>query len=235
MRILGFDTATNACSAAVMRDGRVVARRLETMTRGHAERLMPMILEVMEEAGEDFSGLDALAVTNGPGAFTGLRIGLAAARGLALASGLPCLAVTTLEAVAAAVPQAERKNRLILVALDAKRADIYAQTFAPDLAPTGEPGALLPDALPALLAASGKGRHRHPVVVVGDAAGRALAALEAAGITATHSTAPGIPDAAVVAELAAARWTRGATISKPRPLYLRPPSTTTPKKRRHRR
>ncbi|HEX9569121.1 MAG TPA: tRNA (adenosine(37)-N6)-threonylcarbamoyltransferase complex dimerization subunit type 1 TsaB [Rhodospirillales bacterium] len=232
MRILGFDTATNACSAAVVRDGRVVARRLEPMARGHAERLMPMILEVMNEAGEDFSALDAVAVTNGPGAFTGLRIGLAAARGLALAGGLPCLAVTTLEAVAAGVPEAERHGRQLLVVLDAKRADVYAQAFAPDLAPMGKPRALLPDELPSLLTAGGKGRDRRAVVVAGDAAGRALAALDAAGITATRSSAPGIPDAAVVAGLAAARWTPGAAVTKPRPLYLRPPSTTPPKKRR---
>lgn len=232
MRILGFDTATNACSAAVIRDGRVVARRLEPMARGHAERLMPMILEVMDEAGEDFSGLDAVAVTNGPGAFTGLRIGLAAARGLALAGGLPCLAVTTLEAVAAGVAEAERRERRLLVVLDAKRADVYAQAFAPDLAPMGEPRALLPDELPALLAAGGKGRDRRPVLIAGDAAERALKALDAADITAIRSTAPGIPDAAVVARLAATRWTPGATVATPRPLYLRPPSTTTPKKRR---
>jgi tRNA threonylcarbamoyladenosine biosynthesis protein TsaB len=202
------------------------------MARGHAERLMPMILEVMDEAGEDFAALDVLAVTNGPGAFTGLRIGLAAARGLALAGGLPCLAVTTLEAVAAGVPEAERHERRLLVVLDAKRADVYAQAFAPDLTPMGEPQALLPDELPSLLTAGGKGRDRRAVVVAGDAAGRALAALANAGITATRSSAPGVPNAAVVAKLAALRWTPGTTVAKPRPLYLRLPSTTPPKKRR---
>jgi len=227
MRILAFDTATNACSAAVWRDGRIAARRHEPMARGHAERLMPMILEVMGEAGEAFSDLDAVAVTNGPGAFTGLRIGLAAARGLALAGGLPCLAVTTLEAVAAAVPEAERRDRVLLVALDAKRADVYAQAFAPDLKPLGEPVAVLPDQLPRLLAGAAGA-----AIVAGDAAARALAAVHAAGIAAGASTASGVPDAAVVAGLAAARWTPGATVEKPRPLYLRPPSTTTPNKRR---
>jgi len=235
MRILGFDTATNACSAALWRDGAVVARRHEPMARGHAERLMPMILEVMAEAAVDFADLDAVAVTNGPGAFTGLRIGLAAARGLALASGLPCLAVTTLEAVAAGVADAERQGRLLLVALDAKRADIYAQAFAPDRAPVGAARALLPDALPALLAAGRNGQSRGPVTVVGDAAERALAALDAAGMEASASAAPGLPDAALVAAIAAARWAPGAASPAPRPLYLRPPSTTSPGKRRRRR
>ncbi len=227
MRILGFDTATNACSAALWRDGRVVARRHEPMARGHAERLMPMILEVIDEAGETFAGLDAVAVTNGPGAFTGLRIGLAAARGLALAQGLPCLSVTTLEAVAAAVPEAERRGRAVLVVLNAKRADVYAQAFAADLAPIGEPRALMPGELPTLLAGAPR-----PVVVAGDAAETARAALTGAGIATEASAAPGLPDAAVVVAVAAARWTPGRAPGKPRPLYLRPPSTTTPRKRR---
>ena len=91
MRILAFDTATSACSAALWEDGRVGARRFETMTRGHAEALVPMIADVMDEAGTNFPRLDLIAVTVGPGAFTGLRIGLAAARGMALAAAVPCL------------------------------------------------------------------------------------------------------------------------------------------------
>lgn len=229
MRILGFDTATNACSAAVWRDGRVVARRFEPMARGHAERLMPMILEVMAEAGEDFAALDAIAVTNGPGAFTGLRIGLAAARGLALARELPCLAVTTLDAVAAGVPEAERRDRVLLVVLETKRADVYAQAFAPDGTPLGPPAARLPDELPTMLKdAPG------PVVIAGDAADRGRDALVAAGMAAEVSAAAGLPDAAVVAALAAARFSPGAAVARPRPLYLSPPMTTTPKKRRRR-
>lgn len=227
MRILGFDTATNACSAALLRDGDVVARRFEPMARGHAERLMPMILEVMAEAGEDFAALDAIAVTNGPGAFTGLRIGLAAARGLALAGGLPCLAVSTLDAVAAAIPEAERRGGTVLVVLETKRADVYAQAFAPDLKPLGAPRALMPAELPTLL-----GNAPGPVIVAGDAAERARDTLAAANVETNLSAAAGMPDAAVVVDLAAARWTPGAAVEKPRPLYLRPPSTTPPKRRR---
>ena len=231
MRILGFDTATNACSAALWRNGRIVASRFEPMARGHAERLMPMILEVMAEAGDGFDDLDAIAVTNGPGAFTGLRIGLAAARGLALAGRLPCLAVTTLEAVAAAVPEAERRVGTLLVVLVAKRADVYAQAFAADLTPLGAPAALLPEALPALLAGDA-GPVRGPVVVAGDAADRARQALTAARIESRSSAAAGLPDAAVVVALAAARWDPGVAAAKPTPLYLRPPSTTARKTRR---
>ncbi|MFO1145233.1 MAG: tRNA (adenosine(37)-N6)-threonylcarbamoyltransferase complex dimerization subunit type 1 TsaB [Rhodospirillales bacterium] len=99
------------------------------MSRGHAEALLPLLLATLADAGRGFSDLDLLAVTVGPGAFTGLRIGLAAARGLALATGLPCLGVTTLEAVAAAVPASEAGGRPLLVALDSKRGDVYAQVF----------------------------------------------------------------------------------------------------------
>lgn len=226
MRILGFDTSTSACSAALWRRDAVVARRFEKMPKGQAERLMPMIREVLDEAGLGFADLDLLAVTNGPGAFTGLRIGLAAARGLALATGLPCLAVTTLDAVAAAVPEREIGAGTLLVAIDAKRADVYAQAFAPGLAPLAAPAALLPDRLPSLL----KGAPG-PVTVAGDAGPRVLSALLAAGVDAVASKASGVPDAIVVCRLAAARWDAARPPSPPQPLYLLPPSTTTPKVR----
>ncbi len=216
MRILALDTATSACSAALWRDGSVCARRLARMERGQSEALMPMILDVLAEAGCGFSQLDLLAVTVGPGAFTGLRIGLAAARGMALASGVPCLGVTTLEAVAHGVPEGERAADPLLVVLDTKRADVYAQVFAPDLEPLGPPKALLPGALSGLVPA---GR----ILVAGDAAARAAGALAEAGITVVLSAASGMPDAATVAGLAARRWRPGEPVDAPAPLYLRPP------------
>ena len=104
MRLLALDTATAACSVALWRDGAVLARRFEAMLRGQSEALMPMVGAVLAEAGCGFKDLDAIAVTVGPGAFTGLRIGLAAARGMALAAELPLIGVTTLEAVVHGVP-----------------------------------------------------------------------------------------------------------------------------------
>jgi tRNA threonylcarbamoyladenosine biosynthesis protein TsaB len=226
MRILGFDTATSACSVALWRSGAVVARRFEPMARGQSERLMPMIREVLDEAGVAFADLDLLAVTRGPGAFTGLRIGLAAARGLALATGLPCLGVTTLDALACAVPAEEIAGRALLAVIDAKRADLYAQVFDAGLEPLGPPAALLPEALPSLLE-SAKG----PLVVVGDGARRALGPLRAAGIEIVESRALGVPDAAVVCRLAHRRRDTAQPGVPPQPLYLLPPSTTTPKGR----
>ena len=222
MKVLALDTATSACSAALWEDGAVRARRLTITERGQSEALLPMVLEVLDEAGEDFAGLDLLAVTVGPGAFTGLRIGLAAARGMALAAGLPCLGVTTLEAVAHGVGADERAGAALLVALETKRADLYVQAFDDGLQPLGEPRAVAAEQIPALVPAG-------PLVVAGDAAAKAARALEAAGDRPTISTAPGVPDAAVVAALAAGRFRPGRPPAPPRPLYLRPPDATLPR------
>jgi tRNA threonylcarbamoyladenosine biosynthesis protein TsaB len=218
--VLGLDSAGNACSAALFGDGSVLARRFAAMERGQAEALLPMIAAVLEEARRPLASLDLIAVTIGPGAFTGLRIGLAAARGLALASGLPLFGITSFAAVAAQVTPGERAGRSLGVALDSKRAEIYLQCFAADGEALTE-GALLPetawrDALPA-----------GPLVLAGDAAPRLAAAL--GGRDLRLAVGSGLADAADVARLAAAGWQRGTRPPSPRPLYLRPPDTTLPR------
>lgn len=211
MKVLALDSATSACSVALWADGNVLARRFSAMARGQSEALVPMVAEILDEAGLSFSGLDLLAVTVGPGAFTGIRIGLAAARGLALATGLPLAGVTTLEAVAAGVPMAERAGRTLIVALDSKRDEMWVQAFAEDLAPLSAPEALLPERI--------AGRFPGPLVVAGDCAQRF-----ASGQVAL-SQAPGLPDAAIVAALAARHWQDGTALA-PAPLYLRPADVT---------
>lgn len=148
MKLLALDTALDACSAAVVeiRDGanRVLAERYVPMVRGHAETLMPMVEAVLAEADVSFPALDRIAATIGPGTFTGVRIGLAAARGLGLAADRPVIGVTTLEAIAAnaAEPGANPSHRPLLVAIDARRGELYLQSFSPTLEPLDEPRAL---------------------------------------------------------------------------------------------
>ncbi|MBC7950429.1 MAG: tRNA (adenosine(37)-N6)-threonylcarbamoyltransferase complex dimerization subunit type 1 TsaB, partial [Rhodospirillaceae bacterium] len=186
MKVLALDSATSACSAALWQDGIVVAQRFKEMERGQSEVLVPMVAEVMAEAGAAFTDLDLLAVTVGPGAFTGIRIGLATARALALASGKSLAGIATPEAVAAAIPPAERAGRTIMVALDSRRDEVWVQTFTVDLAPLSEPTALLP--LEAAKLLSG------PVVVAGDAASLVVPLMTGA----VMATSLGAPHAAQV-------------------------------------
>ena len=143
MNILGFDTTGSACSVALLRGDAIAASRLEMMTRGHAEALMPMILDVLADADARFDDVDVLAVTVGPGSFTGLRVGLSAARGMSLACGLPVVGATTLETVA----HGERDNggRPVMSAMETKRADVYVQIFSKDGEALSEPMALMPE------------------------------------------------------------------------------------------
>ena len=121
---LALDTTGPACSAAFARGDTVLACASEVIGRGHAERLAPMVEALRREAGLDWSDLDAIAVTRGPGSFTGLRVGLAFGRGIALATGVPVHGVTTFDAFAAAEP-----TRPLAIVIDAKRGELFHQLF----------------------------------------------------------------------------------------------------------
>jgi tRNA threonylcarbamoyladenosine biosynthesis protein TsaB len=130
MRVLAIDCALDACAAAVFDSdpGTVIASQCRIMSRGHAEALMPLIARVMDEAEAEFSELDRIAVTVGPGSFTGLRVGIAAARGIALAAGKPAIGLTTLAGLAA--PHiANEGHTPVMVAIDARHDNIYMQVF----------------------------------------------------------------------------------------------------------
>lgn len=223
--ILALDTSTAACSVALWRGGVVVAGRLEMMARGHAENLMPMVDAVIREAGERPDALDLVAVTVGPGAFTGLRLGLAAARGLAVATGAACLGLTTTETLAAALPD-PAIGEIILAGLDSKRGDVYLQAFDARRRPLAAPEAVSIDAVASY--ASLGGGDSGACVLAGDAQAACAAALAAAGRR-TRRTETTVPDAAVLAALAAARWRPGEDAPPPVPLYLRPPDAAKPK------
>ncbi len=129
MKILALDTALNACSVAIVDGSNILAEQHEERARGHAERLIPMIKKLMNQACLTFENLDLIAVSVGPGTFTGLRIGLSAARGISLASSTPCLGITTLETLAASVSSTQANDRPIVVAIDARRKEVYFQIF----------------------------------------------------------------------------------------------------------
>jgi len=214
MLILAIDTALSDCVAAVWRDGRVLAQERVAMSQGQAEALMPMVERVMAAAGVRYDEVMRIAVTCGPGSFTGVRIGLAAARGLALAGGGAAVGVTTTEALAAAVPADEREpGARILAVVDSKRGDVFAQLFARDGAPLTAIENL-PFAALAALVGSGD------VIVVGDAAAPSAAAL---GTHARISCAAPVCDPAVLSAIVAARM---EPLAAAVPVYVRPPDVT---------
>lgn len=193
--ILAFDAASGRCAAALLAGGRVLASRIEEEAgRGQAERLLPLLETVLAEGGATWPDLDAVAVSTGPGDFTGVRVAVAAARGLALALGKPAIGVSRLEALAAGRPGPA------LVAVDARRDMVAAQAFR-DGAPLAPPALVARDAL-AALAPPG-------------------AALLGAAAPPGAPEAAEAPDPAALARLAAARL--DAPGPPPAPIYLRPP------------
>lgn len=136
MLILAIDTALDACAAGVLDTaaGALIAHESLPMQRGHAEALMPLIARVMKNAGIGFAALDRIAVTTGPGSFTGLRVGLSAARGFALAAGKSIVGLTTLTAYAAPLVS-ETGRHPIIAAIDARHDHVYFQAVRGDGTP----------------------------------------------------------------------------------------------------
>jgi tRNA threonylcarbamoyl adenosine modification protein YeaZ len=131
MRILAIDTALEACSAAVLDTASAATAVYESlpMVRGHAEALIPLIGRVLDRAQLTFTEIDRIAVTTGPGSFTGLRVGISAARGIALATGKPAVGLSTLAAYAAPLIAAKDATAVV-AAVDARHDHVYMQVFA---------------------------------------------------------------------------------------------------------
>jgi tRNA threonylcarbamoyladenosine biosynthesis protein TsaB len=216
MRVLAIDTALAACSAAVLdtEHGGIVASESQPMTRGHAEALLPLLERVMGQAGMALTDMDRIAVTTGPGSFTGLRVGIAAARGIALAAGRPAVGLSTLSAFAAPLIAADDRFPVVAV-IDARHAHVYLQVFSPGGRTFTAPRlATLREAVQAASEA--------PACIVGSAAQSVAAALSQADPPASVASvdARPAPDIAWVARM-------GAVVpegqSPPTPQYLRAP------------
>jgi tRNA threonylcarbamoyladenosine biosynthesis protein TsaB len=219
MRVLAIDTALAACSAAVLdtENGGLIASESLLMARGHAEALMPLLDRVVKKSGLAFANLERIAVTTGPGSFTGLRVGIAAARGLGVATKIPVVGVTTLSAYAAPYLAADDQIPVV-VAIDARHEHVYLQVFgtggrtliAPRLAPIND----------AIRAAS-----EAPTRIVGSAAQAVANGLAGNGLARTAPRPVTVdpreaPEIGWVAQI-------GAAVSEaqapPKPQYLRAP------------
>ena len=224
-KILAFDCAGGACSAALLANGELAAQRFAPMLQGHGERLLPMLREVMAEAGLAFAALDAIAVTVGPGRFTGLRVGIAAARGLALATGKPALGIASFAAVAAQARRERAAATALLAVIDSGRDELFAQLFDGPGRPQGAPQIATPTRLAGELPAG-------PLLLAGDGADlvhRALGARDDVPKNITVSAGP--IRAETVAALGAAELARLAPDrppEPPRPIYLRAPDAKLP-------
>ena len=217
---LAVETAGSACSVAIAQGDRVIAAERREMRHGHGEALMPMVDAVAVRAGIAPASLDFVAVSLGPGGFTGIRVGLAAARGLALASGARLVGVSSFAAVAALHPPREG---VLLVALDSRRSDLYVELRDRRGGRLAPPAAILSDELPRWLAAIIADA---PLTIAGDAAAAAAAALPGRAVVAL------VPDTAPDARGVLAAMRNG--LAEPSeaavaPLYLRPPDVSFPK------
>ena len=215
MRILAIDTALGQCGACVIEtdsDAEPLSWEAIAMERGHAEALLPLLERVVSRVEGGFASLDRVAVTIGPGSFTGLRVGIAAARAVGLATRCPVVGVTTLSALMAPLVEAG-PSRLTVAAIDARAGRVYVQAIAPSGSLVIPPGVLL---VREVVRSLGSGS----VQLVGSGAATVAAEAAAVGVDVRLYPVPHVPDLVWVARLGAAADPQDAL---PRPLYLASP------------
>ena len=222
-RVLAFDCSCARLSVALAEsaDGaaaRLLAEHDEVLAQGHAARLLPAIEATLRRGGVEVADVDLFAVTVGPGSFTGVRIGLATARGLALATGRPLAGYSTLDVLLAGAPGGD--GRTLVAAIDTKRGDVYLKIAS------GEPFVGAPQDLRARIVPGA-------IRLIGDASEMFASELSALGLDAEATVGTGAPGAAVLARLAlhdgVEHWrTANHELGLPRPVYLRPADVTLP-------
>jgi len=223
LKVLAFDTATTFCSIVVWHNQKILAEQRKAIDRGHAEVLVPLIEATLLEAKLNYQELDLLAVTTGPGAFTGLRIGLSTARSLALACDLPLIGITNFEALANAIPKTDRRGYKILIVLETKRSDFYICLYDENLAVLIEPQTIDGPDLELLV-------KNVRLLIAGDAIERALPFVAFPNVKIVESTVGSYVNPAIVAKLAEGKISSGSQINKPLPFYLKPPDVKIPNK-----
>ena len=214
MRILAIDTSCGAASVAVVESDKVepLAVLSRPMARGHAEALAPMVDEVGRSVEGGFASLDRIAVTIGPGSFTGIRVGLALARAMGLALGVPVVGVSTLVAFAAPL-LSQPKTGIIAAAIDARHGSVYFQLFEASGRPLGPPRC---DSLRECVRGVGAG----PALLAGDAVDLLASEAHRAGLPYDLAAAASAPDIVAVARLGLAL---DPASNPARPLYVKPP------------
>jgi tRNA threonylcarbamoyladenosine biosynthesis protein TsaB len=219
---LALETSADVCAAAIVRDGVCLAAHRVEMTRGHAEALVPIVQDLAVAAEIALTDLDLVGVTKGPGSFTGLRTGIAAARGFALAAGAAAVGVSSLEAVARGVVRTQPPAGPLLCVLETRRDDFFAQLFgvtgearaAPAVLDRAEVLALIADTNPC---------------IAGNAVARLLAGTDPIAGSFQRVTGDGCPDPVDIAALAEAIQNKEGLVSDTlSPLYLRAPEAKLP-------
>jgi tRNA threonylcarbamoyladenosine biosynthesis protein TsaB len=213
--VLAFDTSAAHCAAALLSGDRVLTHRTEAMARGQGEYLMPMLSAMLAEQGLAWRDLGLLAVGIGPGNFTGIRIGVSAARGLALSLGLPAVGVSNFDVMRAAAPTHSPAQ---IISLAAPRDELYLQLFADGRA-SAPPRQMTLAELPADLAPAAHTQ------VIGHAATQVARALGLADAQEAALSDVGLH----IARIAQARHAAGEPIPRPAPLYVRSADAAPPR------
>jgi tRNA threonylcarbamoyladenosine biosynthesis protein TsaB len=222
MRVLAIDTATEALSVALLDSRGLLARRFAVIGRGHAEQVLPWVHQVLAEAGWALTDIGGIAVSRGPGAFTGVRIGISAAQGLAFGLAIPVFGLSTLEAVAAGAALRAAENGVVcdtvVAALDARMGEVYAASarIAGDAVRLEWEALCAPSQLAVKVGSAGS-------TVL---AGHGFSAYPdcAEGFRSVVASYPDVlPDAAVIGRLAYARLAAGEGVDAAalEPVYLR--------------
>ncbi len=229
MRLLALDTATEACSAALLCGDQLTFRYAE-LGRGHAEQILPMVDELLREAKLALRDLDAIAFGRGPGGFTGVRLCISVAQGLAFGAGLPVIPVSDLQSVAQLALEAAPGAQRVLVCNDARMREVYWGRFArgaDGLAEATGDEAVAPPADVPVEDLVGAAPRTDPTGPIWVAAGRGLRAyaplaerVSRAGVQILDEL---LPSAATIARLAAPRWRAGQVLpaTAAAPVYLR--------------